>query len=376
MRTYRYARIADDLRQQIERGDFEQVKLPSERTLMVSYGVQRSTVRRALSLLGDEGRIVRASKRGSFVNREPAGFPLTPNEDDPPRASPVAGTVLVVAQWRITSPALEGLLGGLNQTLANSELTLQTFDSRPKKGSLKPELPDKGYLDAHQIKAIVLWPAVPADRAALMELRDSVPLVLIDREVSGLETHSVVFDDYGGGKAVTSHLIEQGHTRIGFLTDEVFAETVQQRWRGYVDALEAAGIVGDPACYGLYAGIHDPPYTELMRLLLRGAGYPLTAVVCSNDAVALNFLQFLQREHKRVPGDIAVTGFGNLLPSSLEAARLTTVRQPFDVAGQIVGRLLMERVFSSAPNAARGAIEQVRVPVELIVRASSSGTGQ
>ena len=365
LRTYRYEEIANDLRRQIRQGDFGTQKLPSERILMARYGVQRNTVRRALSLLGEEGQIVSSGKRGSFIN------PLSLEPHGPEKKPAVQGTILVVAHWNEASTALESLLRGLTQTLADSELSLLYFDSRPRPGRTMNELPTAEYLVSNNIVGIVLWPQSPADIQALNRLRAIAPLVLVDRQVPGFETHSVIFDDFSGGRQVTEHLLQSGHRRIGFLTDEVFAETVQQRWRGYTQVLEAAGAAADPTCYGLYQGIWEPPYTTQMRLLLEAGGQPLTAVVCSNDTVALHFLYFLRREGRRVPEDVAVTGFGNLLPNSMEAMGLTTVRQPFEDAGCAVGRLLLTHVVPPEQHRHPEQFEHVEIPVQLVVRASS-----
>jgi GntR family transcriptional regulator of arabinose operon len=366
LRTFRYEEIADDLRRQLEGGGFDRQKLPSERMLMARYGVHRNTVRRALAILEAEGRITRSEKRGSFISPAGNGTATAPGRD-------VCGTVLVVTQWNEASTELESLLRGLTRALADSQLSLLFFDSRPRQGRSRNELPTADYLTANEVKGIVLWPQIPADAAVLNSLRESAPLILVDRQVPGFETHSVVFDDFTGGRAVTEHLLKLGHRRIGFLTDEVFAETVQQRWRGYVQALEAAGIIPDPGCYGLFEGIFDPPYSTQMRLLLEGAGRPLTAVVCSNDTVALDFMHFLRREGRRVPEDIAVTGFGNLLPSSMEAMGLTTVLQPFEEVGQAVGRILLSRIGAPENNRITPPYEHIQVPVQLVVRTSSGG---
>jgi DNA-binding LacI/PurR family transcriptional regulator len=295
-----------------------------------------------------------------------------PNESAEDAAIPAAlGTILVITQWNEASTALESLLRGLTRSLSESQLTLLYFDSRPRQGRTRNEQPTDEYLSDNGVVGIVLWPQSPADVQALNRLRSFAPLILVDRQVSGFETHSVVFDDFLGGREVTEHLIQLGHRRIGFLTDEVFAETVHQRWRGYAQAHENAGLLADPTCYGLFEGMSDPPYTSHMRLLLEGAGRPLSAVVCANDTVALHFLNFLRREGHRVPEDIAVTGFGNLLPNSMEAMRLTTVLQPFEEAGQAVGRILLAHVATPEERRNTANFEHVEVPVHLIVRAST-----
>lgn len=361
LRTFRYEAIADELREQIKEGAFDRLKLPSERILMARYGVHRNTVRNALTVLEREGRISRASKRGSFVNLLPPGA----------RSAPVVGTVLVISHWNDVSTALENLLQGLAQSLSESQLSLLYFDSRPRQGRSRYELPTDDYLIANDVRGIVLWPQSPADVQSLNRLRDFAPLILVDRQVSGFETHSVVFDDFAGCRAVTEHLLQLGHRRIGFLTDEVFAETVQQRWRGYSQALESYGIMPDPTCNGLFQGMCDPPYAAQMRLFLHGGGQPLTAVVCANDTVALDLMHQLRREGRRIPEEVAITGFGNLLPNSMEAVQLTTVLQPFKDAGLAVGSILLSQVAGPDSRTPMSAYRHTEIPVQLVLRASS-----
>ena len=356
LRTFRYEEIADELREQIGQGAFDRQKLPSERILMTRYGVHRNTVRNALAVLEGEGRISRSSKRGSFINPAPLAMNAC-----------VTGTVLVISHWNDVSTALENLLHGLTQSLSQSPLSLLYFDSRPRQGRSRYELPTNDYLIANDVRGIVLWPQSPADVQALNRLRDFAPLILVDRQIPGFETNSVVFDDFAGSRAITKHLLELGHRRIGFLTDEVFAETVQQRWRGYAQALESHSIMVDPTCNGLFQGIYDPPYAAQMRLLLEGGGQPLTAVVCANDTVALDLMHLLRREGSRVPEEVAITGFGNLLPNSMEALQLTTVLQPFKEAGEAVGKILLAQV--NEPNTA--VFQHISIPVQLVLRASS-----
>lgn len=369
LRTYRYEGIARELRLQIERGEFDGGRrLPSERELMGRYGVQRNTIRQAIALLEAEGWVVTEPKRGTFAARRGAEAPAAHAAPAGPTAR--TGTVLVINAWNRASTALDAMLVGLSDSLQGSGLSLARFDSRPKDGQALHDAPTPEYLAAHQVAGAVLWPQNPADHDALRRLRSAVPLVLADRRVAGFEADCVRFDDVAGGRMVTEHLIARGHRRIGFLADEAFAETVQHRWRGYAMALEAAGIPPDSRWLALYSGIQDPPFTGQMRLFLSGAGSggPLTAVVCSNDSTALTLLRFLRAEGLRVPGDIAVTGYGDLLPDYLDALELTTVSQPFGELGRAVGALLRERIGGEGPV---GGYRQAELPVRLIVRASS-----
>ncbi len=385
---FRYEQIAADLREQIRHGKIpDGARLPAERVLMAGYKVQRNTVRQALTLLSQEGWLNVRPRSGAFAVSAPAATdvtnpPSTNAADSPasfaaPAKDSAAGTVLVINAWNHSSTALDRIVSGLAHVLENTAYTLHRFNSQPRPHTRLHVLPTRAYLESHDVVGAILWAQNPIDTEALVELRNTVPLILVDRRVIGMEADCIGFDDEAGGYAVTKHLITQGHRRIGFLGDETFAETVQQRWHGFARAQEEAHIAPDPTPFALFEGIREPMFSDYMRVFLAGAGEPLTAVVCSNDLTALTLLRFLRREGIRVPDEIAVTGYGNLLPSYLDTLELTTVNQPFEDVGRGAGALLRERLAQSADDKANYTrrFRHVQLPVELIVR-NSSGTAK
>ena len=361
---FRYQEIAADLREQIRRGKFAgNTRLPPEREMMARYGVQRNTIRQALTLLQTEGWLQVRPRSGAFaVSQGGAGAQ--------PAAAPVAeGIILVINAWNHSSTALDRILVGLSHATTDTAFAIQRFNSQPRPPDSLHLLPSPDYLAANRVVGAILWAQNPTDLGDLTRLRDSIPLILIDRRVVGFETDCVRFEDRTGGQLITRHLIERGHTRIGFMGDEPFAETVQERWHGYALAMEEAGLGADLSPFA-FQGIREPLFANYMRVFLAGAGRPLTAVVCSNDITALTLLRFLRAEGRSVPDDVAVTGYGNLLSDYLDALDLTTVEQPFEEAGRAAGRLLCKRLDGTAGAA---GYEQISLPVHVIARNSSRG---
>lgn len=352
---HRYEEIARHLRQQILRRDFgNDGRLPAERVLGEQFQVQRNTIRQALALLEKEGHIATDPKRGSFVRlSEPDGV----------------RNVFLVSIHSDASTDLSQLVTGFGKVVRKAGYSARRVDSDPPKGMAMDVVPSGDRL-AHDVAGVILWPQNPADVDALSRLNAAVPLVLVDRRVMGVSIDSVHFDDVAGGRMVTEHLLSQGHRRIAFLTDDVFAETVQLRWRGYAIALEEAGAPFDSELGVFFQGIHEPLFSMTMRhLLSQGAKSP-TAIVCSNDLVAFMLLRFLRDEGIRVPDDMAVTGYGNSMPDYLEAMALTSVDQPFTLLGQTAAGILLDRVHQLTEDRLREP-RDVSIPVQLVVRNSS-----
>lgn len=359
-RAHRYEQIAGEIRSAIARGAFgPEGRLPSERRLVRTYNAQRNTVRQALSVLEREGRIASVGKSGWFVA---SGFDATADR------LPAGGRVLFVTFRQHESASSDAIAHELSRVFAAHGLQALRYDSAARQQAAHLETAeDIAGLGA---TGVVLWPHGPVDSGLLQRIQATTPVVMVDRRVFGFASDSVRFDDFAGGKLVTEHLLAQGHRRIAFLADEPFVESVQSRWNGYHQALEAAGVEPDGNLTVLNYQQHEPSFTASLRFLVHSLEERPTAIVCSNDGVASRLLLFLRDEGLRVPEDIAVTGFGNERPNYLDLVGLTTVSQSFPDLGRVAGELLLDRLAGTA-NASVRPYREVLLPMSLVVRSSS-----
>ncbi|MFI1754375.1 LacI family DNA-binding transcriptional regulator [Streptomyces sp. NPDC020571] len=175
---------------------------------------------------------------------------------------------------------------------------------------------------------------------------------------------ALTFDNRGGGRELTEHLIGLGHRRLGYIAGPEERTTTRHRLEGHRTALAAHGIEEDPrwTVHGRYD--RQAGYEATLELLRRDP--TLTAVVAANDTVALGACAALRDSGLRIPDDVSVAGFDDL-PFSIDAVpALTTVRLPLAEAGARAGRVAMGREEAPA-----GGIAVVRG--ELMVRGSSGG---
>jgi DNA-binding LacI/PurR family transcriptional regulator len=349
MSDFQYTRIAAALRERVTGNSYPQGRLPSERDLMAEFSVQRDTVRRALELLEDEGLVYRDATRGRFA--APA-----------PGARALQGTILLAVRRYEFSTSLAAVQRGMAPVINDAGHGIVWFDMLSRSGEAL-HLPSPETLRARGVAGVALWPEMPAHLPRLRALRAAMPLVLLDRRVPGFEADFAGFDDLGGGRRITEHLLGIGHRRIGFVSAEPLAASVDARARGWAAALDGAGIEADSA-WTLHqpAGIKALEADRLLAYLDCG-GKPLTAVVCANDTVAALLIRALRRLGRRVPDDVAVTGFGNAEASLLEALGLTTMSQPFEEMGRTAGKMLLARIRGRAADR-----RDVEMPMELIVR--------
>ncbi|MBB0244575.1 LacI family DNA-binding transcriptional regulator [Streptomyces alkaliphilus] len=150
----------------------------------------------------------------------------------------------------------------------------------------------------------------------------------------------LAFDNRGGARALTEHLISLGHREIGYLAGPAERTTTRHRLEGHRAALDAAGLTdgaGDRVVHGRFD--RDSGYGGARELLRRFPG--LTAIAAANDTVALGACAALREAGLRVPEDVSVTGFDDL-PFAAEAApALTTARLPLHEAGARAGLLAL-----------------------------------
>src|SRR5205823_9611334 len=133
-------------------------------------------------------------------------------------------------------------------------------------------------------------------------------------------------DDLLGSYAATQHLIRLGHRRIAFFRGPPATPWTEERFEGYRRALREAGTdVDDKLVFQAGRCIEDGVKAALQMI---NESCIVTAVQGVNDLVAVGCAQALLKQGLKIPEDISVVGFGNILLSEYFSVPLTTLRQP------------------------------------------------
>jgi LacI family transcriptional regulator len=221
----------------------------------------------------------------------------------------------------------------------------------------------------------ILITPVGSKTTAIDEIRQrGIPVVLVDRAARGNEC-SVSVNDRVGSELAVSHLIEQGHRRIGFVGGPLSLSQVSQRLAGAYAAIEAAGLARDALT------MIETPRLDVAQG--RASGEKLaaitarkrpTAAFCANDLLALGLLQDTVRRGLSVPGDLAIVGYDDIDFAAAATVPLTSVRQPRSQLGKAAMEMLIEEANDGKSHRHR----QIVFEPELIVRESTvpqAGTG-
>lgn len=137
---------------------------------------------------------------------------------------------------------------------------------------------------------------------------------------------AVETEDLLGSYAATQHLLGLGHRRIAFLTGPPATPWAEERSEGYRRALRETGVeVDDRLIFAAGSTIEDGEKAVLQML---DESAKVTAIVAVNDLVAVGAMNVLHNQGVKIPQDLSVVGFGNVLLSEHCRTPLTTVRQP------------------------------------------------
>jgi LacI family transcriptional regulator len=202
---------------------------------------------------------------------------------------------------------------------------------------------------SRRVDGVIVLAGRMAD-AELARIADTLPVVVVGRQLSGPQLFSFGFDNRGGGRLATQHLIDQGHRRIAFIAGDPLHDDAVERQNGYFDALAAAGIAVDSNL------IVQSDYTEaggllsVSRLLERDTHF--TALFASNDQMAIGACLGLHRRKLRVPDDVSLVGFDDLVLARYAMPPLTTVRQSVYEIGTEAAKAMLDMLRGNAPQAA------------------------
>lgn len=194
-----------------------------------------------------------------------------------------------------------------------------------------------------------------------------VPVIIIERDLSGYGLHSLFVDNHQGGRVLVEHLIEKNAKRIAFISGPGGSEMSQRRFNGYKEALESNNIPFDPSlvAHGDFSPMSG--CTALKHLFAQGISFD--GVFASNDQMAVGAIKCILLHGKKVPDDIMVAGFDNTFVASLIKPALTSIHVPKHRLGLHAVENLIKITESEEPD---HKILRQELPLELVQRESTA----
>jgi LacI family transcriptional regulator len=324
-------------------------KLPTIRDVAAAAGVSTATVSKYVNGAQRFSPAVEATIKAVI---EQLGY-----RSNPLAQSMITGRTKTIglSVLDISNPHFTSIVKGANRVAIEHGYTLLLVDTDENPTRERPLLEAL----SRRVDGMIVFSRMPEEEMEWMVALDK-PLVFFGR-LDHLKLSSVGSDDHRGAYMITQHLVALGHKKFAYLG---FSKSRR-------DAERMGGIRACLDAHKLPLQVFDcnaPSAMEGERMsspILLGAEHP-DALVCYNDMMAMGFMKEAQTLGFRVPADISVAGFDNILFGRYSSPALTTV----DLQSERMGVAAMEKLLSTIAGDAE--IDFTRVEPQLILRASTA----
>lgn len=288
-------------------------KLMPERELASTFGVDRVTVRRAISRLVESKVLHREWGKGTFVS---------------PKARKIASNKKIGILLRS--------LGRNNYLFQQAvQSSMQRMEERGYKAQLSFVEKDDAELPSTVLEEGVsglILVGIQSEKLIRSLLERKLPFVCIYHQIREIKVNQVENDDFLGAKQAIDYLISLGHQRIGILLAPGDRIAFENRFRGYWESLEEHGIQRHKNWIVQCQGIASQEGFEKTKLLLEQCK-DVTAIFAIRDHSVPGVYAGVREMGLRIPEDISVIGFDDQPFAEELYPRLTTVHQPFSEMG-------------------------------------------
>ncbi|MDQ0109537.1 LacI family transcriptional regulator [Chitinophaga terrae (ex Kim and Jung 2007)] len=190
-----------------------------------------------------------------------------------------------------------------------------------------------------QVDGLILVPVEHSEQEIEFLQKNDIPFVLIDRYFPGLDANLVAIDNYKAAYQCTMHLVKQGYKKPAFVNYKTKLFHLQERTRGYEQALKDSGIKTDPSRILEIREKHIEEDTKkgIKQLIAQGSD----SVFFATDILAIQGLKNINAMKIMVPEQLGVVSFDESEAFELFSCPITHGRQPIeDIGKQAVSTLL------------------------------------
>jgi DNA-binding LacI/PurR family transcriptional regulator len=355
----KHQQILEYVRQSILGGTYKAGdRLPTDGQLMRQFSTSRPTVARAMRDLEMEGYLERRAGSGSFVRVPAQTKPsligiLTPEIGQHELFQPICSEIALQCQKHNLSLLWADSSGNGDGTIdheRNAYDLCQRYISLGVAGVFfAPVEFSEKMLDANR---------------EIAEQLDSngISVVLLDRDIERLPKRSrfdlVGIDNFRAGYMQADHMLGLGCKKIGYVSREVSASTIDLRIAGFKNAMESKGISREDTL-DFCGDLEDPSFIDSII-----SATP-EALICANDTTAMMLMNSLIQRGVKIPDDLRMIGIDDVKIASMAMVPLTSIHQPCRAIGSAAVNTMVRRIENR-----KMCAHDVHVDVELVVRES------
>lgn len=201
-------------------------------------------------------------------------------------------------------------------------------------------------MEGKNVSGIILLATEMSEEVASTLPVPECPVIVLDNSFPKniFDADCVLIDNSQGIYAMTKYLIESGHRDIGYAKGDFRINNFKERHEGYIKALRDAGIIPEDQKEFFVGTNPEDAYRGMLRYLGSGRSLDMpTAIVSENDFIAIGVARALTNNGYRIPQDISVTGFDNIVTSMMEP-KLTTIHVYKNAMGRTAVRQLVQKI--------------------------------
>jgi DNA-binding LacI/PurR family transcriptional regulator len=307
-------------------------RAPNIRDVARAAGVSYQTVSRVLN---QSPRLRPETRERVLAAIDELGY--RPNQAARALVTSRSSVIGVLVATRVAAYGVQTMLYEIEEAARQAGYRIAMMTTASDDESLRGTL---DQLIAQAVEAVVV--VAPQSRVfdALVASDLRVPFVLLDslqRDVG----HSVGVDQFEGARLATRHLIDLGHREIIHIAGPQDWIEAEARMQGYLREMSDADLYVRPPILGDWSAEFG---YRVGRELMQRADF--TAVVSSNDLMALGLMHAVREVGLRVPADISIVGFDDVPEAAHYFPPLTTIRQDFAEVGRRALALLLAELGS------------------------------
>lgn len=296
-------------------------------------GVSKATVSRVLS---GKGYVSEATKDRVYKAIAEAGY--RPNLLARNLASNKSQCIgLVVTNTLYNGSYFSELLSQAAQKLEQHGRQLILVDG---KHSAEEERQAIQFLLDLRCDAIIIYPRfLPIDVMDDIIEQHKQPIMVVNRKLRKHHSHCICCDHQGASFNATQYLIERGHRDIAFITGALDSPTALERLSGYKEALNQYGIALQDNL--IVKGKWTPNSGAAAVAGLLNGNIAFSAVLASNDDMAVGAIKQLNEAGITVPNKVSVIGFDNIPTAPYLIPALSSVKDPVsNMMNEVIDRLI------------------------------------
>lgn len=196
------------------------------------------------------------------------------------------------------------------------------------------------FLNDLRCDGIIIYPRfLSVDEMDLLIDKYKKPVMVVNRKLRKHQSHCIYCDHKGSSFQATRTLIERGHRDIAFITGSMDSPTAVERLSGYKEALTAAGLPvrEDLIVHGKWSPASGA--TAVSSLLAGHVAF--SALLASNDEMAIGAIKHLSEAGIKVPADVSVIGFDNIPTAPFLIPALSSVKDPVtDMVSEVINQII------------------------------------